>query len=95
MQYNHGTMKDSRKKIDRRVLDDALPLGRANGSRFMGMIRKEMDEEGKVQRKTFSQQGNEIRGHINSDSCGDLKFAQDTLDKSSSLAIIIRSTGLS
>ncbi|GJT77457.1 hypothetical protein Tco_1044182 [Tanacetum coccineum] len=26
-------------------LDDALPLGRANGSRFMGMIRKEMDEE--------------------------------------------------
>nr|GEZ47690.1 hypothetical protein [Tanacetum cinerariifolium] len=26
-------------------LDDALPLGRANGSRFIGMIRKEMDEE--------------------------------------------------
>ncbi|GKC69971.1 hypothetical protein Tco_1115854 [Tanacetum coccineum] len=33
-------------------LDDALPLGRANGSRFMGMIRKEMDEEGGAQRKT-------------------------------------------
>ncbi|GJU91688.1 hypothetical protein Tco_1304111 [Tanacetum coccineum] len=27
-------------------LDDALPLGRVNGSRFIGMIRKEMDEEG-------------------------------------------------
>ncbi|GJV13295.1 hypothetical protein Tco_1354836 [Tanacetum coccineum] len=26
-------------------LDDALPLGRVNGSRFIGMIRKEMDEE--------------------------------------------------
>ncbi|GJZ95835.1 hypothetical protein Tco_0668169 [Tanacetum coccineum] len=32
-------------------LDDPLPLGRANGSRFMGMISKEMDEEGGVQRK--------------------------------------------
>ncbi|GJX55811.1 hypothetical protein Tco_0285708 [Tanacetum coccineum] len=29
-------------------LDDALPLGRENGSRFIGMIRKEMDDEGKV-----------------------------------------------
>ncbi|GKA12546.1 hypothetical protein Tco_0692092 [Tanacetum coccineum] len=34
-------------------LDDALPLGRENESRFMGMIRKEMDDEGK--------QGNGIR----------------------------------
>ncbi|GJZ15988.1 hypothetical protein Tco_0551665 [Tanacetum coccineum] len=33
-------------------LDDALPLGRVNGSRFIGMIRKEMDEEGGTIRKT-------------------------------------------
>ncbi|GKB12419.1 hypothetical protein Tco_0846342 [Tanacetum coccineum] len=33
-------------------LDDAQPLGRVNGSRFIGMIRKEMDEEGKTTRKT-------------------------------------------
>ncbi|GJS13110.1 phospholipase-like protein [Tanacetum coccineum] len=33
-------------------LDDAQPLGRVNGSRFMGMIRKEMDEEGRTTRKT-------------------------------------------
>ncbi|GKC16676.1 hypothetical protein Tco_1013458 [Tanacetum coccineum] len=33
-------------------LDDALPLGRVNGSRFMEMIRKEMDEEGRIIRKT-------------------------------------------
>ncbi|GJV03019.1 phospholipase-like protein [Tanacetum coccineum] len=33
-------------------LDDALPLGRANGFRFMGMIRKKMDEEVSAQRKT-------------------------------------------
>ncbi|GKD30163.1 phospholipase-like protein [Tanacetum coccineum] len=32
--------------------DDAQPLGRVNGSRFMGMIRKEMDEEGRTTRKT-------------------------------------------
>ncbi|GKA75397.1 hypothetical protein Tco_0781775 [Tanacetum coccineum] len=32
-------------------LDDAQPLGRVNGSRFMGMIRKEMDEEGRTTRK--------------------------------------------
>ncbi|GJR98276.1 phospholipase-like protein [Tanacetum coccineum] len=51
-------------------LEDTLPLGRENGSRFMGMIRKEMDEEGGAQRKTFSQQGNGIQGHINSYSCG-------------------------
>nr|GEW44434.1 hypothetical protein [Tanacetum cinerariifolium] len=44
--YTHGTIRDSRKKSDGRVLDDALPLGRANGFRFMGRIRKEMDEEG-------------------------------------------------
>ncbi|GJR51335.1 phospholipase-like protein [Tanacetum coccineum] len=50
--YTHGTMRDSRKKSDGKVLDDALPLGRANGSRFMGMIRKEMEEEGGAQRKT-------------------------------------------
>ncbi|GJT31238.1 hypothetical protein Tco_0911513 [Tanacetum coccineum] len=36
-------------------LDDALPLGRANNSRFVGMIRKEMDDDGNVQRKMFSQ----------------------------------------
>nr|GFA66383.1 hypothetical protein [Tanacetum cinerariifolium] len=34
-------------------LDDALPLGRENGSRFMGMIRKEMDEEGGARRNTL------------------------------------------
>ncbi|GJS17119.1 hypothetical protein Tco_0411591 [Tanacetum coccineum] len=50
--YTNGTMRDSRKKSDGRVLDDALPLGRANSSRFMGMIRKEMDDDGNVQRKT-------------------------------------------
>ncbi|GJX51036.1 copia protein [Tanacetum coccineum] len=33
-------------------LDDAQPLGRVNGSRFMGMIRKEIDEEGITTRKT-------------------------------------------
>ncbi|GKE94650.1 hypothetical protein Tco_1579505, partial [Tanacetum coccineum] len=33
-------------------LDDSLPLGRVNGSRFMGMIRKEMHEEGRIIRKT-------------------------------------------
>ncbi|GJU64856.1 zf-CCHC domain-containing protein [Tanacetum coccineum] len=48
----HGMMKDSRKKSDERVLDNTLPLGRANGSRFMGMIRKEMAKEGGAQRKT-------------------------------------------
>ncbi|GKC89216.1 hypothetical protein Tco_1149865, partial [Tanacetum coccineum] len=43
------------KKIFMRItkqLDGAQPLGRVNGSRFMGMIRKEMDEEGKTTRKT-------------------------------------------
>ncbi|GJW81558.1 hypothetical protein Tco_0145533 [Tanacetum coccineum] len=33
-------------------LDDAFPLGRVNGSRFIGMIKKEMDEEGGTIRKT-------------------------------------------
>ncbi|GJU21516.1 hypothetical protein Tco_0186062 [Tanacetum coccineum] len=33
-------------------LDGALPLGRVNGSKFMGMIKKEMDEDEKAQRKT-------------------------------------------
>ncbi|GKD15991.1 phospholipase-like protein [Tanacetum coccineum] len=33
-------------------LDDAQPLGRVNGYRFVGMIRKEMDEEGRTSRKT-------------------------------------------
>ncbi|GJS03006.1 hypothetical protein Tco_0319514, partial [Tanacetum coccineum] len=32
-------------------LDDVLPLGRVNGSRFMGMIRKEMGEEGSTEEK--------------------------------------------
>ncbi|GJY21734.1 hypothetical protein Tco_0394300 [Tanacetum coccineum] len=31
---------------------DVLPLGRANGSRFKGMIRKEIDTEGSVQKDT-------------------------------------------
>ncbi|GKD54445.1 hypothetical protein Tco_1287832 [Tanacetum coccineum] len=35
-----------------KFLDDDLPLGRANRSRFKGMIRKEMDTTGSVQRKT-------------------------------------------
>ncbi|GKD94945.1 hypothetical protein Tco_1374782 [Tanacetum coccineum] len=51
-------------------IGDTLPLGRENGSRFREMIRKELDTGGKVQAKTFSQQGNGIRGHINSYSCG-------------------------
>ncbi|GJY64064.1 hypothetical protein Tco_0465524 [Tanacetum coccineum] len=41
-----GKKGDSKKKSDERVLDDALLLGRANGPRLMGMIKKEMDEEG-------------------------------------------------
>ncbi|GKB76637.1 hypothetical protein Tco_0943532 [Tanacetum coccineum] len=53
-------------------LDDALPLGRVNGSRFMGMIRKEMDEEGRTIRKMFSQQGIGIRGLLDSLSCDEL-----------------------
>ncbi|GJZ06440.1 hypothetical protein Tco_0540233 [Tanacetum coccineum] len=59
-------------KIDYKppLLDDALPLGRFNGSRFMGMIRKEMDEKGRTIRKTFSQQGIRIRGLLDSLSCG-------------------------
>nr|GFC05882.1 hypothetical protein [Tanacetum cinerariifolium] len=32
-------------------VDNTLPLARANGSRFVGMIRNEMVEDGKVQRK--------------------------------------------
>ncbi|GJX21668.1 zf-CCHC domain-containing protein [Tanacetum coccineum] len=50
--HTHGTMKGSRKKSNGKVLDDALPLGRVNGSRFMGMTRKEIDEEGRTIRKT-------------------------------------------
>nr|GEZ32966.1 hypothetical protein [Tanacetum cinerariifolium] len=46
-----GTMKGSRKKNSGKVLDGAQPLGRVNGSRFMGMIRKETDEEGRTNRK--------------------------------------------
>ncbi|GJW06560.1 hypothetical protein Tco_1568983 [Tanacetum coccineum] len=53
----HGTTKDLRKKNDGRVmLDDDLPLGRANGSRFKGMIRKEMDTAGSVQKEMLLQQ---------------------------------------
>ncbi|GKA29119.1 hypothetical protein Tco_0715364 [Tanacetum coccineum] len=33
-------------------LDDAQPLGRVNCSRFIGMIKKEMEEEGRTTRKT-------------------------------------------
>ncbi|GJW78329.1 hypothetical protein Tco_0140011 [Tanacetum coccineum] len=68
--YTHDTMKDSKKKSDGIVLDDALRLGRAKGSRFMEMIRKEMNEEGNARRKTFSQQGDGIRDLIGSYSCG-------------------------
>nr|GEW46213.1 hypothetical protein [Tanacetum cinerariifolium] len=61
--HTHDTMRDSKKKNDKKVggrsficitkqLDDALPLGRVNESRFIGMIRKEMDEEGGTIRKT-------------------------------------------
>ncbi|GJT13146.1 hypothetical protein Tco_0860188 [Tanacetum coccineum] len=35
-----------------KMLDDDLPLGQANGSRFKGMIRKGMDTTGSVQRET-------------------------------------------
>ncbi|GJY75076.1 hypothetical protein Tco_0479507 [Tanacetum coccineum] len=52
-------------------LDEALPLGRANGSRFMGIIRKEMNMDGTTKGETFSQQGNGIQGLPDSFSCGD------------------------
>nr|GEX91298.1 hypothetical protein [Tanacetum cinerariifolium] len=41
-----------RKKYAFNDLDNALPLRRVNGSRFMEMIRSEMDEEGGATRKT-------------------------------------------
>ncbi|GJS83352.1 hypothetical protein Tco_0749893 [Tanacetum coccineum] len=74
--YTYGTIKDSKKKNDGRELDDDLRLGRAKGSRFMEMIRKEMNEEGNARRKTFSQQGDGIRDLIGSYSC-DAKEARD------------------
>ncbi|GJS29776.1 phospholipase-like protein [Tanacetum coccineum] len=43
--------KKSFMRITKKI-DDAQPLGRFNSSRFMGMIRKEMDEEGRTTRKT-------------------------------------------
>ncbi|GKB10579.1 MAK10-like protein [Tanacetum coccineum] len=49
----HGTTKDLKKKNNgKAMLDDELPLGRANGSRFKGMIQKEMDIGGSVSRET-------------------------------------------
>ncbi|GJU12471.1 hypothetical protein Tco_1134867 [Tanacetum coccineum] len=35
-------------------LEDTLPLGRENGSRFREMIQKELDTGGKFRRKTFA-----------------------------------------
>ncbi|GKF12764.1 hypothetical protein Tco_0050690 [Tanacetum coccineum] len=35
-------------------LEDALPLGRVNGSRFKGMIQKEMDTGVSVQKETYT-----------------------------------------
>ncbi|GJV08341.1 hypothetical protein Tco_1345997 [Tanacetum coccineum] len=62
--YTHGTMTDSRKKSDKRVLDDALPLGRANRSRFMGTIRKEIDEEGGSHNKEMEFEVTSARIHV-------------------------------
>ncbi|GJZ47594.1 hypothetical protein Tco_0601426 [Tanacetum coccineum] len=62
-------------------LDDALPLGRVNGSRFIGMIRKEMNKDGRDIRKTNSQQGIGIRCLLGSLSCGAKQaFDQKTWD---------------
>nr|GFA26173.1 hypothetical protein [Tanacetum cinerariifolium] len=49
--HTHGTMRDSKKKNNGKLFDDAMPLGRVNRSRFVEMIRKEIDEEGGTIRK--------------------------------------------
>ncbi|GKA76480.1 hypothetical protein Tco_0782941 [Tanacetum coccineum] len=49
IETDYGKTRDdpySRRFDEYKKLDDALPLGRANGSIFMEMIRKEMNEEG-------------------------------------------------
>nr|GEZ89661.1 RNA-directed DNA polymerase, eukaryota, reverse transcriptase zinc-binding domain protein [Tanacetum cinerariifolium] len=51
-------------------LMDALPMGRENGSRFRDMIRKEVDSGRRIHKKTFSLRRNEIRGLLDSFSCG-------------------------
>ncbi|GJS30111.1 hypothetical protein Tco_0490731 [Tanacetum coccineum] len=73
-------------------IEDSLPLGRENGSRFIEMIRKELDTGGKVLTAR-----NGIRSHIGSYSCrknvvvlAGYEIAHVTLVKSSSLIIIIR-----
>nr|GEU91509.1 putative reverse transcriptase domain-containing protein [Tanacetum cinerariifolium] len=50
--------------------NDAPSLGRVNGSRFMRMIMKEMDANGRAIRKMFFQQGIGIRSLLGSLSCG-------------------------
>ncbi|GJT05809.1 phospholipase-like protein [Tanacetum coccineum] len=52
---NPGMTKDSKGKsfvCITKQLDDALPLGRANGSRFTGMVRKEMNTVGCTKEET-------------------------------------------
>ncbi|GJT88694.1 hypothetical protein Tco_1070411 [Tanacetum coccineum] len=68
-------------------LDDALPLGRANESRFMRMIRKEMNEEGGSHSKELEFEVTSTRIHMVKMG---YEFAQDSLVKSSALAIIIQ-----
>ncbi|GJU18646.1 hypothetical protein Tco_1146612 [Tanacetum coccineum] len=49
---------------------DELPMTKDNLTTVRARLMGKIDGEGKVRRKTFSQQGKGIRGHINSDSCG-------------------------
>ncbi|GJT73723.1 BYPASS-related protein [Tanacetum coccineum] len=74
--HNHGLEEEEGREIRANIkeydppkVQDTLPLGRENGSRFREMIRKELDTRG-GRRKTISQQGDGIRGHIDSYSCG-------------------------
>ncbi|GJY94586.1 hypothetical protein Tco_0510947 [Tanacetum coccineum] len=77
-------------------LNDALPLGRANESRFMGMVRKEMNEEEGSNSKEMEFEVTSpcncvVKLLLSTAITTGLRVAQDSLVKSSSLAIIIRS----
>ncbi|GJX87642.1 hypothetical protein Tco_0339656 [Tanacetum coccineum] len=74
------------KEEERWESDDALPLGRANGSRFMGMIRKEIDKKGGSHSKEMEIEVTSTSIHVVKRG---YEFAQDLLVKSSALAIII------
>ncbi|GKE06715.1 hypothetical protein Tco_1398733, partial [Tanacetum coccineum] len=64
VQYIHGMMKDLRKKSNGKVLDDALPSVRAKGSRLIGMIRKEMNEDGDSHNKEMEFEVTSTRTHV-------------------------------